>query len=43
MVTVTVEFSCLRIVAIRNADENPHEDDGSPAGEAVMTLEETIK
>ena len=43
VVAVTVEFSGFLVVAVRKADEDPHEDDGSPAGEAVMTLEETIK
>ena len=43
VVAIAVEFASLGVVAVRNADEDPHEDDGSPASEAVVQLKEAIE
>ena len=40
MVAVTVEFTSFGVVAVGDTDEDPHEDDGTPASETMVALEE---
>ena len=42
MVAVAVELAGLGVVAIRDTDEDPHENNSCPASEAVVELEKTI-
>lgn len=43
MVPISVERASLLVVAICEADEDPHKDDGTPASKAMVTLEEAVE
>ena len=40
VVAVAVELAGIGVVAVSDADEDPHEDDRGPASETVVALEE---
>ena len=42
MIAVAVELPSLLVVAVGEADKDPHEDDGTPTSETMVALEEAL-
>ena len=38
-----MEFASGSVIAVRNAHEDPDEDDGNPAGKTVVALKEAVR